>query len=87
MVIMHGITVTIVVAIVVAMAMAMAIAGAEAMVDTMVNDGKLTIAKQVCIVNNTHRKKNNNTTRVSNATQRQYVCVKTVCLRKDSMSA
>ena len=73
MVIMHGITVTIVVAIVVAMAMAMAIAGAEAMVDTMVNDGKLTIAKQVCIVNNTHRKKNNNTTRVSNATQRQYV--------------
>lgn len=52
----------------------------------MVNDSKLTIAKQVCIVNNTHRKKNNNTTRVSNATQRQYVCVKTVCLRKDSMS-
>ena len=80
MVIMHGITVTIVVAIVVAMAMAMA--GAEAMVDTMVNDGKLTIAKQVCIVNNTHRKKNNNTTRVSNATQRQYVCVKTACLQE-----
>lgn len=82
MVIMHGITVTIVVAIVVAVAMAMAMAGAEAMVDTMVNDGKLTIAKQVCIVNNTHRKKNNNTTRVSNATQRQYVCVKTVCLQE-----
>lgn len=76
MVIMHGITVTIVVAIVVAMA------GAEAMVDTVVNDGKLTIAKQVCIVNNTHRKKNNNTTRVSNATQRQYVCVKTACLQE-----
>ncbi len=87
MVIMHGITVTIVVAIVVAMAIVVAIAGAEAMVDTMVNDGKLTIAKQVCIVNNTHRKKNNNTTRVSNATQRQYVYAKTVCLRKDSMSA
>lgn len=71
MVIMHGITATIVVAMAMAMAMAvamaMAMAGAEAMVDTMVNDGKLTIAKQVCIVNNTHRKKNNNTTRVSNA--------------------
>lgn len=80
MVIMHGITVTIVVAIVVAMAMAMA--GAGVMVDTMVNDGKLTIAKQVCIVNNTHRKKNNNATRVSNATQRQYVCVKTACLQE-----
>ena len=87
MVIMHGITATIVVAMAMAMAIAVAMAGAEAMVDTMVNDGKLTIAKQVCIVNNTHRKKNNNTTRVSNATQRQYVCVKTVCLRKDSMSA
>ncbi len=82
MVIMHSITVKIVVAIVVAMAMAMVGAEAEAMVDTMVNDGKLTIAKQVCIVNNTHRKKNNNTTRVSNATQRQYVCVKTVCLQE-----
>lgn len=48
----------------------------------MVNDSKLTIAKQVCIVNNTHRKKNNNTTKVPKATQRQYVCVKTACLQE-----